>query len=802
MLVSYNWLKEYIDLSNTTPQELADAFTLGGLEVETIDELGKDIDHLVVGEVLTCEPIEGSDHLNKTTVDVGDETLPIVCGAPNVAEGQKVVVAKVGAVLPGDFEIKKAKLMGETSEGMLASLDELGLSDSIIPKHAEDGIYILAEDATVGDDAHAYIGLDDTIIEFDLTPNRADALSMRGVAYEAAAVLAQTPKFKDISVEEDASESIEDYVSVEVEDAEDTPIYKMRLVKDVTIGESPLWMQHRLMHAGIRPIDLVVDITNYVMLEFGQPLHAFDYDKLDSDYIYVRRAQGDEVLTTLDDQERQLTEENLVITNGKKPVALAGVMGGANSEISNSTNTIAIESAVFNPVLTRRTANRLNLRSEASSRYEKGINHATVQDAADLAAKLMVDLGGGRIVEGTAESVNVGVLETEVATTTEKVNGLIGTTLEDEEISSILNRLGFDHKIKEGNIVATIPARRWDVNIPEDLVEEIARIYGYNNIPITLPVTESVPAALTPTQKMTRKVREILEGNGLQEAISYSLTNPEDAGKYAIEKSELTPLQNPMSEARNTLNQNLISGLIENAAYNRSHQVSEIALYEIGHVFYKKTDEQFDEYTRISGLITGSQPKTWIDAETAPDFYTMKGVVESVLAAYSFAEEITYELNADREGMHPGRTADIYLGETLLGYVGQLHPNEANNKDLEDTFVFELSLDKMIEAPKEAIEYTMMNRYPGSTRDIALLVDETVTHEELKEIIVQNGGERLQNIQLFDLYDGENIEDGKKSVAYSLYYANPQATLKEEEVNEGFNQVKTALVETFNVEIR
>ncbi len=802
MLISFNWLKEYLDLSQITPAELAEAFTLGGLEVEQMEELGKDLDHLVVGEVLTCEPIEGSDHLKKTTVDVGTETLPIVCGAPNVAVGQKVVVAKVGAVLPGNFEIKKAKLMGEPSEGMIVSLDELGLSDAIIPKYAEDGIYILADDAIVGDDARPYVGLDDTIIEFDLTPNRADALSMRGVAYEVAALFDQTPTFKEVTVHEEDSETVEDYLSVEVEDAEDTPIYKMRLVKDVTIGESPIWMQHKLMHAGIRPIDLVVDITNYVMLEFGQPLHAFDYEKLGSDQIYVRRALEGEVITTLDGQDRKLTPDNLVITNGKKPVALAGVMGGANSEISDETQTIAIEAAVFNPVLTRRTANRLNLRSEASGRYEKGINMATVQEAVDLAAVLMADLGGGTIVTGTAESVNVGALDTKITTTTEKVNRLIGTSLTDDEISAILDRLGFPHKMEEGKLETSIPPRRWDVKIPEDLIEEIARIYGYNNIPLTLPVTQSIPAELTAKQKMTREIRGILEGDGLQEAISYSLMTSEKALKYAIVKDELVSLQNPASEERVTLTQNLVSGLIDDATYNRSHQVSQIALYEIGHVFYKESEEQFNEYTHIAALLTGENAKDWLGENEPLDFYTIKGIVETVLSGYSFKEAITYRLAPDREGMHPGRTADIYLGEELLGYVGQLHPTEANQSDLNDTFVFEISLDQMVEAPKETVEYTVLNRYPGSSRDIALLVDESVTHQALAQTISENGGKHLQNIHLFDLYDGENIEAGKKSMAYSLYYANPEATLKEEEVNDAFEQVKQALIENFKAEIR
>ena len=802
MLISFNWLKEYLDLSQITPAKLAKEFTLGGLEVENMEELGKDIDHLVVGEVLTCDAIEGSDHLKKTTVDVGTEILPIVCGAPNVAVGQKVVVAKVGAILPGNFEIEKAKLMGESSEGMIVSLDELGFSDAIIPKHAEDGIYILADDAVVGDDAHSYVGLDDTIIEFDLTPNRADALSMRGVAYEVAALFDQIPEFKEVTVHEDSTELIQDYLSVEVEDAEDTPIYKMRLVKDVTIGESPIWMQHKLMHAGIRPIDLVVDITNYVMLEYGQPLHAFDYEKLDSDQIYVRRALEGETITTLDDQDRKLTPDNLVITNGEKPVALAGVMGGANSEISEETQVIAIEAAVFDPVITRRTANRLHLRSEASGRYEKGINMATVQEAVDLAAELMAELGEGTIVKGTADSVNIGALDTKIVTTTEKVNGLIGTSLTDDEISSVLNRLGFPHRIEDGKLETNIPPRRWDVKIPEDLIEEIARIYGYNNIPVTLPMTQSIPAELTMKQKMTRKIRGILEGDGLQEAISYSLTTSEKASKYAIIKDNLVTLQNPASKDRVTLTQNLVSGLIDDATYNRSHQVSDIALYEIGHVFYKESEERFDEYTHIAALLTGEDTKNWLGENEPLDFYTIKGIVETIISAYSFKEEITYHLAPEREGMHPGRTADIYLGEELLGYVGQLHPTEANDSDLNDTFVFEISLDKMVETPKESVEYTVLNRYPGSSRDIALLVDESVTHQALEQTISENGGKHLQKIHLFDLYEGENIEAGKKSMAYSLYYANPEATLKEEEVNEAFEQVKQALIDNFSVEIR
>lgn len=802
MLVSYNWLKEYLDLTAISPAELGEEFTLGGLEVELTVDLGQGLDHLVVGEVLSAEPVEGSEHLQKTTVDVGDAILPIICGAPNCEAGQKVIVAKVGAILPGNFEIQSTEIMGEQSEGMICSLEELGFSDSVIPKYAEDGIYILSADAEVGADARPYIGLDDTIIEFDLTPNRADAMSMRGVAHEAAALLDQKPTFAEVAVDEDTSESVTDYVTVAAEDTTDTLDYKMRIVKDVTIGESPLWMQRKLMHSGIRPIDLVVDVTNYVMLEFGQPLHAFDYEKLDSKEILVRRAEEGERFTTLDNQERTLTANNLVITNGEKPVALAGVMGGANSQITEETSVIAIESAVFKPALTRRTAAALNLRSEASSRFEKGVNRATVQDAADLAAQLIAELGGGRVISGTAAIEGQPLADVEVKTTVKKINGLIGSSLTAAEISAIFDRLAFDHAIVEGEITVTVPPRRWDIKIAEDLVEEVARIYGYNNIPVHLPVTESIPGQLTIAQAMRREIGYLLEGHGLQEAISYALLTEEKAEKFAIHPGQSASLQNPLSKERTTLRQNIIAGLIENAKYNKAHRINEIALYEMGHVFYQEAADDFREYNHLAALLTGEPSTEWFGQAGTLDFYTMKGLVETLFSLFDFKDPITYQLATQRAGMHPGRTADIYLGEELIGYVGQLHPSLAKENDLSETFVFEVSLDQIIHAEKIANQYIPLNPYPGSSRDIALLVDATVSHAEIKDVIETHGGAYLSDIHLFDLYEGENIAAGKKSVAYSLAFENPLATLKEKEVNEAFENIKEALVKTFDLEVR
>lgn len=804
MLVSFNWLKEYLDLSDTNAFDLSEEFTLGGLEVELVNDLEEKTKGLIVGEIIESVSVEDSRHLMRTKVDIGDEILSIVCGAANCTKGQKVIVAKVGAVLPGNIKIESTEFMGLKSEGMICSLAELGFSDSVIPKNinVEEDVYILDEELTVGEDVRPYLGLNDQIIDFDLTPNRADAMSMRGVAYEAGALLNQKPKFKDPKPEEVSNDFIDKYLSVAVEDTEDTLDYKMRLVKNVKIGESPLWMQRKLMHAGIRPIDLVVDVTNYVMLEYGQPLHAFDYEKLDSKEIYVRRAKENEKFISLDNQEKVLSEDNLVITNGKKPIALAGVMGGANSQITKETSIIAIESAVFKAALTRRTAASLNLRSEASSRFEKGINHATVQDAADLAAQLIAELGEGEIISGTAEIDGKAVKDLEVKTSIQKVNNLIGFNINAEKVSSILDRLAFEHSIIDGEIKAIIPPRRWDIKIAEDLIEEIARIYGYNKIPITLPITESIPGQLTKAQLIKREISYLLRDYGLQEAISYALTSKEKAEKFAIEPGESVSLRNPLSKERTTLRQNIISGLIDNARYNRAHQISTTALYEMGHVFYKQTEEDFREYDHLAVLITGKRIKEWFGKEAEIDFYTIKGLIESLFSYFDFAEELSYLPANNRSGMHPGRTADVYLGDELIAYLGEIHPSLAQDNKLEDSYVFELSLDKLIAAEKIPTQYERINPYPTSSRDIALLVDKSISHAEIEKVIAEEAGEYLTKIHLFDFYDGKNIAEDKKSVAYSLSFENTKRTLREEEVNETFEEIKEALIEKFDLEIR
>lgn len=803
MKVSYNWLKHYLDLSSVTPEELADKITLTGIEVDGI-EGDSSLTNLVVGHVKTCTDMENSDHLSVTTVDVGEEEpVQIICGAPNIAANQKVIVALSGAVLPGNFKIKKTKLRGYESNGMICSLGELGFSETVVPKFAEDGIYVLPDDAEVGSDASTYIGLDDTVIELDVTPNRADALSMRGVAYEVGAILNQKPQFDEVEVTE-SEEQIADYVKVGVESEEDTPLYSTRIVKDVTVTESPLWLQRRLMAAGIRPIDSIVDITNYIMLEYGQPLHAFDFDAVNSDELYVRRATEGETIRTLDGKDRQLTEDNLVVTNGSEPIALAGVMGGENTHVTNETKTIAIESAIFNPTLVRKTAQELNLRSESSSRFEKGVNEATTIEALDKAAALMREIGGGIIVGGVQEVSAIEDKETVVSITLEDLGRLIGLEFSAEEVAGIFDRLGFEYSIQGSQFDVTIPPRRWDIAISADLVEEVARIYGYNNLPSTLPKTESIAGELNDVQRTKRYLKDFLQSNGFSEAVSYALTTPEKAKRFSmhdLRSKDMVTLGYPMSLDHQTLRQSIITGLLDVAQYNKARQINNIQLFELGTVFAKTKD--YEETLHVGGLLTGHlNEDSWSDKAARIDFYTAKGIVEQLFQLIGLKKSVTYRPTSDYEDMHPGRTADIYVGDSYLGYVGQIHPSLADEYDLDEVYVFELNIDQIVKEEKNPIMYNLIPRYPGTSRDIALLVDSAVTHQEIVEVINEESSNLLKNVHLFDLYEGENIEQGKKSLAYSLFYQNPESTLKDNEVDSEFEKVKEVLQAKLNASIR
>ncbi|MFT4415102.1 phenylalanine--tRNA ligase subunit beta [Fredinandcohnia humi] len=803
MFVSYKWLQDYVDLAGVTAEELAEKITRSGIEVEGVDLLGEGISGIVVGHVLECEQHPNADKLNKCLVDIGEgEPVQIICGAPNVAKGQKVVVAKVGAVLPGNFKIKKAKLRGEESNGMICSLQELGIESKLVSKEYSEGIFVFPHDVVPGADALAQLNLDDQVLELGLTPNRADCLSMLGVAYEVAAILGRDvklPEPKVITTGEKAS----DYISVSIEANEDNPLYVARVVKNVKIGPSPLWLQTRLMAAGIRPHNNVVDITNYILLEYGQPLHAFDYDRLGSKEILVRRARDGEKITTLDDAERKLTSDHLVITNGIEPVALAGVMGGANSEVRNDTITVLIESAYFTGGTIRKASKDHGLRSEASARYEKGIDSKRTREAADRAAALMAELAGGEVLDGVVAVDTLEKTPVKVSITLERINKVLGTEISNEEVSAIFTNLKFLFDVDNETFHVEVPSRRGDITIEEDLIEEVARLYGYDTLPKTLPVGESIPGKLSDYQAKRRLVRRYLEGAGLYQSVTYSLTSAEKVNQYALEKREPIRLAMPMSEERSLLRLSIIPHLLEVVGHNLARQIESVATYEIGSVFLSQANSELpEEKEHLAGALTGSWlTPTWQGEKKTVDFYVLKGILEGLFEKLGLEERVSY-LQARVEGMHPGRTAAILLDDKEIGFIGQLHPNVQKAQDLTDTFIFELSLKDVLEAEVEEIHYQPIPRYPSMSRDIALVVDKAVAAGDMKKVIIEAGGKLLRDVTIFDLYEGERMEPGKKSVAYSIRYSDPERTLTEEEVTKAHEKVLQAVAEKFDATLR
>lgn len=803
MLVSYKWLQEYVDVTGVSAEELAEKITKSGIEVEGVDTLNEGMSGVVVGHVLECEKHPNAEKLNKTLVDLGQgEPVQIICGAPNVAQGQKVAVATVGAVLPGNFKIKKAKLRGEESNGMICSLQELGIEAKLVAKEFSEGIFVFPEDTEVGQDALAVLGRADQVLELGLTPNRADCLSMLGVAYEVGAILNKEVKLPEPQSETSA-EKAEEYIKVTVEAKEDNPLYVAKVIKNVKVAPSPLWLQTRLMASGIRPHNNVVDITNYILLEYGQPLHAFDYDRLGSKEILVRRAKPGEEIITLDDAKRTLTEEHLVITNGSEPVALAGVMGGANSEVSSDTTTVLLESAYFTGPAIRKASKDHGLRSEASARYEKGVDPQRVHPAAERAVELMAKYAGGEVLKGSVAADHLTAEPAAVSVTLNKINTVIGTKLSMPEVENIFARLKFNATVDNDIVTVTVPTRRGDITIEEDLIEEVARLYGYDHVPKTLPVGASTPGRLTEYQQKRRIVRRYLEGAGLYQAITYSLTSKEKAAQYALEKREPVELAMPMSEDRSLLRLSIVPQLLEVLKYNLARQNDSLAVYETGAVFLKNNDGNLpEEREHVAGAITGLwENHQWQGQKTPVDFYVIKGILEGLFAKLGLEGRVQFR-SAQIEGMHPGRTAELALNGNIIGFVGQVHPSVEKALDLKETYVFEISLKSLLDAPAEALQYKSIPRYPSITRDIALVVDQETAAGELEAIIAEAGGKLLKEVHVFDLYEGERMEQGKKSIAYSLKYFDPERTLTDEDITKAHDKVLNAVKEKAGAVLR
>ncbi|HDA3086383.1 TPA: phenylalanine--tRNA ligase subunit beta [Staphylococcus aureus] len=794
MLISNEWLKEYVTIDDSV-SNLAERITRTGIEVDDLIDYTKDIKNLVVGFVKSKEKHPDADKLNVCQVDIGeDEPVQIVCGAPNVDAGQYVIVAKVGGRLPGGIKIKRAKLRGERSEGMICSLQEIGISSNYIPKSFESGIYVFSEAQVPGTDALQALYLDDQVMEFDLTPNRADALSMIGTAYEVAA-LYNTKMTKPETTSNELDLSANDELTVKIENEDKVPYYSARVVHDVTIEPSPIWMQARLIKAGIRPINNVVDISNYVLLEYGQPLHMFDQDAIGSQQIVVRQANEGEKMTTLDDTERELLTSDIVITNGQTPIALAGVMGGDFSEVKEQTSNIVIEGAIFDPVSIRHTSRRLNLRSESSSRFEKGIATEFVDEAVDRACYLLQTYANGKVLKDRVSSGELGAFITPIDITADKINRTIGFDLSQNDIVTIFNQLGFDTEINDDVITVLVPSRRKDITIKEDLIEEVARIYGYDDIPSTLPVFDKVTSGqLTDRQYKTRMVKEVLEGAGLDQAITYSLVSKEDATAFSMQQRQTIDLLMPMSEAHASLRQSLLPHLIEAASYNVARKNKDVKLFEIGNVFFANGEGELpDQVEYLSGILTGDYVvNQWQGKKETVDFYLAKGVVDRVSEKLNL--EFSYR-RADIDGLHPGRTAEILLENKVVGFIGELHPILAADNDLKRTYVFELNFDALMAVSVGYINYQPIPRFPGMSRDIALEVDQNIPAADLLSTIHAHGGNILKDTLVFDVYQGEHLEKGKKSIAIRLNYLDTEETLTDERVSKVQAEIEAALIE-------
>ena len=789
MLVSYNWLKQYTNVEDNA-NALAEKITRGGIEVEGVEYLAEEISGVVVGYVVSKEKHPDAEKLNVCQVNVGEEeNLQIVCGAPNVDAGQFVIVAKVGAKLPG-IKIKKAKLRGVESQGMICSLAELGLSKSVVPKNYQEGIYVFETEQELGSDVVEVLGLNDYILDLSITPNRADALSMRGLTYELGALYNNKVDFKDVEKEENYEETSLQ-VSIESESCRN---YVGQVVKNVEVKSSPLWLQTRLMNSGIRPINNIVDITNYVLLEFGQPMHAFDKD-LVGDKIVVRDAKEGEVLETLDGEERKLQTTDLVITDSSRAIALGGVMGGKNTEVSEETKNIILESAYFNPTSVRRTSAAHGLRSDSSARFEKGIDPNMQKAALNRAVELILELCPNAVVESSVGIVNKEE-EKIVEITTTYINNYLGITLSTEEIVAILEGLSFTVEVTGENLVVKVPTRRPDISIKQDLVEEVIRIYGYDNLASTLPkFSKTTKGGLTYSQRMVRDLRAVYASLGFNDTINYSLVSEEEATEYTLEDHHKVRLLMPMTETHSTLRQSLVPGLLNTVQYNVARKQKDLKLFEIGRVFFGSGDDNIQpkETLYLSAALTGEERATkWLKESSALDFFAAKGYLEVVFERLGLDEKVTYK-KSTLEGMHPGRFAEVYLGEKRIGFIGEVHPQVADKLGLNKTYVFEINLDEVISESKVRPKYEEVTKYPEITRDIAMLIDVKDEYQNIYNVVESVNSKLISKVELFDLYVGAELLAGKKSLALTITYSDKQKTLTDEEVTSVHDKVLVAL---------
>ncbi len=810
MQVSIKWLKDYIDFTET-PEQLADKLTMAGIPVENVVDPGEGLEKVVTGRIEKLEPHQNSDHLQICTMNVGlAENIIIVTGAQNVAEGQVVPVAMVGAHLPNGMKISKGKLRGVASNGMLCSAQELKLDLEKLPEEQKTGIFILPSDTPVGIPAKDVLGLNDVVLEFELTANRADCFSVFGLVREIAAITGNKPHFPEIKVNEDDNTKLNDIFSVEIADPDLCSRFSTRMLKNVKIGPSPEWMQQRLEGAGIRSINNVVDVTNFVMIELGHPMHAYDYDKITGKKLIARRAIEGEELHTLDDTSRKAKGEMLVIADSEKAAGLAGIMGGFETEITDTTNTVVLESADFYGPCIRRTARACGLSSEASGRFERGVDSETTIKALDRAAQLLQEMGACTVCEGIVDVYPNPKQANYVTFTPEQINNHLGTNIAKDVMLNIITSVGFDvTKDENDEITVKVPSWRNDVTCMADISEEIARLHGFDKIKSTLPNGVSMQGTQSAKQTFIDKVKASLSSQGLYETISFALTNEETFNKLNIPQDsplrKAVPIMNPLSDEYPLVRTTLLSSIFDNLARNLARKNDDVALFEVGSVFFPKAlpvTELPDEVVKIAGAITGRRnAQGWNQTNDMVDFYDAKGIIEELLANLRVTR---YTVEAGTHyAMHPGKTALFKKGRDVIATVGEVHPAVLSAYGItKPVYIFELDATTVMKYMAKDLKYKALPKYPATSRDLAMLVDVDVNAADIEKAMTKAAGQNLTQITLFDVYTGKQVEEGKKSLAFSLTFQSNDKTLTDAEIDPAIEKIVAKLQKDFNANLR
>lgn len=800
MKVTYNWLKEFVDF-DLSPETLSDVLTMLGLEVEGMEKQGSGMDDVVVALVDEKRQHPNADKLSLCRVNNGREVLDVVCGAQNFKQGDIVALAQIGAILPGDFKIKRSKIRGEESCGMLCSAKELGLAVE------SDGIMVLSSGLALGTPVFEALGLKDTLLEIGLTPNRADCLSVAGIAREIAAKLGKSIRYPAMPITE-GSAAAAATISVTIEDADLCPRYAARYISGCQIAPSPEWLVKRLSAVGMRSISNVVDVTNLVMMELGHPLHAFDCEQLEGHRIVVRRAGEGELFTTLDDQQRTLTADDLVICDAVRPVALAGVMGGLNSEISDTTTNILLESAWFKPAAIRRTSKRLGLHTESSHRFERGADIGMVARALDRAASLIAQLSGGTIAQGVIDVYPGKTTPPAITLRPERAGALLGIELSLQEVAEILRRLECSvHETSEGTLEVVPPSYRIDIEREIDLVEEVARMKGFDAIPATMPIARVVSDRPTLHQRMERSVRDILVAHGMNEIINFSFTSPEAADKLLLSDDDIRrtaiKLANPLVAEQSIMRTTLLPGVLETVARNLSFRTMDLKLFEIRRRYLPTAEEMPYEPLCIAGALTGNRVDGgWDSVRDTVDFYDVKGVIENLLEALHI-RGVKWIADTPETYYHPGKSCSIMVGRDRVGTFGEIHPNVQENFEIEKpVYAFELDFAKLVKLANQKTSITAPSRFPDSTRDIALLAPDELPADKLLECINTVKAQEIEQVEIFDVYKGTGIPDGFKSIAIRIRYRSYERTLTDDEIGGIHVKVIAVLVNKLNVSIR